>query len=272
MNHSTADSALQSRRPVNTPRVWIAVMVLLGYIAVFYGIAQSSGIPYGDWFESAENAIRSALIPLAVGSGFLILCLAVLRWSAMWRDPVRMPTNRLQVMLLLLFAGIILIRLLFTRWGDVPVDLLLVVLGVGVGVGFAEEMALRGIFLRGMRTNGRSEGRAVLWTCIAFGLLHIPNIFLGVGLLGISQLLLAALTGFVLYLFRRRFAWIVPAMLAHGIWDISVFLSADYLSETINSVTIALTFLLQILALVGLIQFVRKEREPVGMDSVSLTP
>jgi uncharacterized protein len=102
-------------------------------------------------------------------------------------------------------------------------------------------------------------------------LLHIPNIFLGVGLLGISQLLLAALSGFILYLFRRRFAWIVPAMLAHGLWDISVFLSADYLSETINSVTIALTFLLQILALVGLIQFVRKEREPVGMDSASLT-
>ncbi len=258
-----ADSAPELRRPMSALNVWIAVSVLLGYIAVFYGIAQSSGIAYSDWFANAANATRSALIPLAVGSGFLILCLAVLRWNAIWRDPVRLPTNRLQVALLLLFAGIILVRLLFIRWSEVPVDLLLVVLGVGVGVGFAEEMALRGIFLRGMRTNGRSEGRAVLWTCIAFGLLHIPNIFLGTGVFGIAQLLLAALTGFILYLFRRRFAWIVPAMIAHGVWDISVFLSAKYLSETMNNLTLGLTLLMQILALVALVQFVRRERAPV---------
>lgn len=245
----------------------LAALCLIIYVAVFYGIAWSSGIPYGEWFASAENATRSALIPLAVGSGFLILCLAVLRWNAIWRDPVRLPTNRLQLMLLLLFAGIILIRLLFIRWSEVPVDLLLVVLGVGVGVGFAEEMALRGIFLRGMRTNGCSEGRAVLWTCIAFGLLHIPNIFLGTGVFGIAQLFLAALTGFILYLFRRRFAWIVPAMIAHGLWDISVFLSAKYLPETINNLTLGLTVLMQILALVALIQFVRREQAPVTMPA-----
>jgi membrane protease YdiL (CAAX protease family) len=161
-----------------------------------------------------------------------------------------------------LFVGTIVLRLVFIKWGEVPTDLLLVVIAVGIGVGFAEEMALRGVFLRGVRTNGRSEGRAVLWTTIAFGLLHIPNIFLGTGLTGIAQLLLAALSGFVLYLFRRRFAWIVPAMIAHGIWDISVFLSKDYLSPAINTLTIALTAVIQLLALIALVQFVRSERQP----------
>lgn len=267
--NSTKHAASTAKRRLFAPSVALATIGLFAYIAIFYGIAQASGIAYGQWFATADNALHSALIPLLAGSGFLAMFMLVFRWNALWRDPVRLPTDRLQATLMLLFIGIIMLRLLFIRWQDVPTELLLVVLGVGTGVGFAEEMALRGIFLRGMRTNGRCEGRAVLWTCIAFGLLHVPNIFLGTGVLGISQLLLAALTGFILYLFRRRFAWIVPAMVAHGVWDISVFLSADYLSETLNTLTIALTFLMQILTLVALVQFVRRERDPVLIGSNS---
>lgn len=244
-----------------SPSVAIGTLCLIAYITVFYGIAQASGIDYGNWFANANNAIHSALIPLVAGSLLLIAFLVLSRWTAVWRDPVRLPTNRLHATLMALFVGAIVLRLVFIQWGDVPVDFLLVVIAVGIGVGFAEEMALRGIFLRGMRTNGRSEGNAVLWTCIAFGLLHIPNIFLGTGLLGIAQLLLAGLTGFVLYLFRRRYAWIFPAMIAHGIWDISLFLSGNYLSPTINTITIALSFAIQALAIIALFQFVRNERK-----------
>ena len=248
-----------------SPSVAIGTLCLIAYIAVFYGIAQASGIDYGEWFVNANNAIHSALIPLVAGSLLLIAFLLLSRWNAVWRDPVRLPTNRLHATLIYLFVGTIVLRLVFIKWGEVPTELLLVVIGVGIGVGFAEEMALRGVFLRGMRTNGRSEGRAVLWTTIAFGLLHIPNIFLGTGLFGIVQLLLAGLTGFVLYLFRRRFAWIVPAMIAHGIWDISVFLSKDYLSQTMNTITLALTAVIQLLAIIALVRFVRSEGEAVNV-------
>ena len=252
-----------------SPSVAIGTLCLIAYIAVFYGIAQASGIDYGEWFANANNAIHSALIPLVAGSLLLIAFLLLSRWNAVWRDPVRLPTNRLHATLIYLFVGTIVLRLVFIKWGEVPTELLLVVIAVGIGVGFAEEMALRGVFLRGMRTNSRSEGRAVLWTTIAFGLLHIPNIFLGTGLFGIVQLLLAGLTGFVLYLFRRRFAWIVPAMIAHGIWDISVFLSKDYLSPAMNTIAIALTAVIQLLAIIALVQFVRSEREPVKIDATN---
>ena len=248
-----------------SPSVAIGTLCLIAYIAVFYGIAQASGIDYGEWFANANNAIHSALIPLVAGSLLLIAFLLLSRWNAVWRDPVRLPTNRLHATLIYLFVGTIVLRLVFINWGEVPTELLLVVIAVGIGVGFAEEMALRGVFLRGMRTNSRSEGRAVLWTTIAFGLLHIPNIFLGTGLFGIVQLLLAGLTGFVLYLFRRRFAWIVPAMIAHGIWDISVFLSKDYLSQTMNTITLALTAVIQLLAIIALVRFVRSEGEAVNV-------
>lgn len=245
------------------PSVAAASLCLIGYIAVFYGMAQATGIDYQDWFASAANALRSALFPLIAGSALLLVFLAWSRWNAVWRDPYRLPTNRLHATLMLLFVATILLRLVSIQWGAVPTDLLLVVIGVGIGVGFAEEMALRGVFLRGMRSCGRCEGQAALWTCVAFGLLHIPNIFLGVGVLGIAQLVMAALTGFVLYLFRRRFARIVPAMIAHGVWDISVFLGKDYLPAAIATASLALTGVIQVLALVALLLFVRSETQPV---------
>lgn len=245
------------------PSVAAGTACLVAYIAVFYGIAQASGIDYQEWFANARNALRSALIPLVAGSALLLVFLGWSRWNAVWRDPYRLPTNRLHATLMLLFVATILLRLVFIQWGAVPTDLLWVAIGVGVGVGFAEEMALRGVFLRGMRSCSRSEGQAVLWTCVAFGLLHIPNIFLGVGLLGIAQLVMAALSGFVLYLFRRRFAWIVPAMIAHGIWDISVFLSKDYLPPVISTASLVLTGVIQVLALVALVLFVRSETKRV---------
>ena len=141
-----------------SPSVAIGTLCLIAYIAVFYGIAQASGIDYGEWFANANNAIHSALIPLVAGSLLLIAFLVWSRWNAVWRDPVRLPTNRLHATLIYLFVGTIVLRLVFINWGEVPTDLLLVVIAVGIGVGFAEEMALRGVFLRGMRTNGRSEG------------------------------------------------------------------------------------------------------------------
>ncbi len=120
------------------------------------------------------------------------------------------------------------VRLVGIEWALVPGRLLLAIVAAGVLVGFAEEMMFRGIFLRGMRTGGRSESRAMLWTTLAFGALHLPNVFLGTGVAGLAQVPLAALTGVTLYLFRRGFAAIVPAMVAHGLWDISAFLDLNH--------------------------------------------
>ncbi|HEX3224001.1 MAG TPA: CPBP family intramembrane glutamic endopeptidase [Nocardioides sp.] len=61
----------------------------------------------------------------------------------------------------------------------------LAIVAAGVLVGFAEEMVFRGIFLRAMRAGARPEGQAALWTAVAFGLFHLPNVFLGTGLLGL---------------------------------------------------------------------------------------
>ena len=61
-----------------SPSVAIGTLCLIAYIAVFYGIAQASGIDYGEWFANANNAIHSALIPLVAGSLLLIAFLVCL--------------------------------------------------------------------------------------------------------------------------------------------------------------------------------------------------
>lgn len=49
--------------------------------------------------------------------------------------------------------------------------------------------------------------------------------FLGTGLAGITQVLLAGLSGIALYYFRVAFGAIVVGMVMHGLFDVTTFLS-----------------------------------------------
>lgn len=49
---------------------------------------------------------------------------------------------------MLAWMAMIAFRLVGIQWSAVPPDLLLAILAAGVGVGFAEELLFRGLFLR----------------------------------------------------------------------------------------------------------------------------
>jgi hypothetical protein len=201
--------------------------MIVAYIVLVFGLQLSSGIPYVDWVSTPANGLRTAVIPLALGSLLLIAFLAVARWDMIWRDPGRLPMTTVMKVAIYFFIASILVRLVGVDWGTVKAGLLLVTIGSGVLVGFAEETLFRGIFLRSMRTNGRTEAVAALWTAIAFGLFHLPNLIVGSGLTQLLQVVLAALSGATLYAFRRYRGLILTAMIAHGIWDMSAFLAGS---------------------------------------------
>jgi len=242
------------------PRAAVAIGVAVLYTVAFISIPVVSGIEYADWFDTAENAARTGIAGLAAGSAVLLAFLALARWDMLWRDPARLPMSWLLWTPPLLFALVIGVRLVGIEWSVVPGRLLLAIVAAGVLVGFAEEMMFRGIFLRGMRTGGRAEGRAMLWTTLAFGALHLPNVFLGTGLAGLAQVPLAALTGVTLYLFRRGFGVIVPAMVAHGLWDISAFLDLNHGTGNAHDLALYGTLLAAAAALVALIALMRRDR------------
>lgn len=257
------------------PSVGVGIVVVLVYMAVSFGIQASSGIEYKDWFLNADNAYRAAVLPLVVCSVLLILFLLVARWDMVWRDPGRLTMSVLMKAALILFVVAILLRCAGIRWSDLPSDLVLAVAASSVLVGFAEETLFRGIFLRCLRTNGRAEGIAALWTAIGFGLFHLPNVFLGTGPGGLLQILLAALSGGTLYLIRRQFGFIIPAMIAHGIWDFSTFLDANFGTQLITLLSLVVTIVIAVIALIVLIQLARKEHvavTPRGIIGASPQP
>jgi membrane protease YdiL (CAAX protease family) len=237
------------------PSVAVGVAVWFAYSALTYAVQASAGVPYAEWFATAANAWRVGVLSLAVGTLLLIVFVSMVRWNHVWRDPQRLPTTTLMKAAMALWCLAIVVRLIGVRWSDVPLDLLWAIVGSGVLVGFAEETLFRGIFLRSLREGGRSEGRAAVWTSLCFGLFHLSNVWMGMGLVGLLQVFLAATSGVVLYVFRRHFGVLWPAMLAHGAWDISTFLTGSYAMPWVALTSLALqagVVLLGIAILVGL--------------------
>lgn len=210
------------------PSFAVAVGVWIAYTVVAVGVQASSGIAYADWFKTAANAWRTGVLSLAAGSVLLAAFIVVARWNHLWREPVRLTTTRLMKAALILWWAAIFLRFAGVRWNEVPLDLLAAIVATGVLVGFAEEILFRGIVLRGLREGGGSEAVAVVWTSVCFGLLHLPNLFMGTGWIGIVQIVAATASGALLYAFRRATGVLWPAMVAHGAWDISTFVAGGY--------------------------------------------
>jgi membrane protease YdiL (CAAX protease family) len=207
--------------------------------------------------------VRAAVIPLAVGSVLLIAFLAYARWDIVWRDPERLRTTTAMKIAMGLFIVLVVIRLVGVDYASAGVALVLVVVLTGVLVGFAEEALFRGIFLRCMRTGGRTEAHAALWTAVAFGLFHLPNLIVGSGIGQLAQVVLAGISGVTLYLFRRNRGLILVAMIAHGIWDISTFLSGSHGADWAALLSFAIFPIGVIAAVVALVSVWRTDRHTV---------
>jgi len=245
------------------PSVAAGVAIWLAYTVVTVAVQLSAGVPYTEWFSTAANAWRVGVLSLVAGTLLLLGCLAAARWNHLWRDPLRLPTTRLMKTAMALWWLLILVRLAGVRWGDVPPALLAAIVASGVLVGFAEETLFRGFFLRALRAGGRTEGRAALWVAVCFGLFHLPNVFMGTGVVGLLQVVLAATSGAVLYVFRRHFGLLWPAMVAHGAWDISTFLAINYAQPWLPMVSLGLQPLVALLGIAILAGLVRHDEARV---------
>lgn len=255
------------------PTVAVGITVAVVYTVILSAIQQQSGIAYEEFFDSAYNAWRGPVLSLAIGSVLLLAFVAWARWDMLWRDPERLPVPRLAFALLGAFTVLVVVRASGIAYADIDPSLLVAVLCLGVLVGLSEELLFRGIVLRCLRNGQLSEGAAALWTATAFGLFHLPNVFLGTGAVGVVQVLLAGLSGIALYYFRVAGGAIVLAMVMHGLFDVTTFLSTDYGASWSTQVALPLQVVTWVLAgVVGLGLF-RKARgyrvTPTGVVQVS---
>ena len=108
--------------------------------------------------------------------------------------------------------------------------------------------------LRGRDARGRARGKAQrrCGAAVAFGLFHLPNIFMGTGPGALLQVFLAAGSGLALYAFRRFSTFIWVAVGAHGLWDISAFMDGVASGGVAHGIATGGSFLVSGLGLVSI--------------------
>ncbi|WP_104167279.1 CPBP family intramembrane glutamic endopeptidase [Arthrobacter sp. SX1312] len=176
------------------------------------------------------------------------------RWDSIFRDKERLQVPVMLRIAVAAFVIVIVLHLVFVDWSGLGMDLLIPIVIVGLLVGFAEETLFRGILLRGLRTDRRTELTVAVGTSVAFGVFHLTNLVTGSPVPAVlNQVLLATLTGAILYSFRRIGGLLLPAMIAHGLWDISLFLPPANPTRSSSLIGLALVVAIPVLGLVALV-------------------
>ncbi|MDF2893147.1 MAG: Abortive infection protein, partial [Clostridia bacterium] len=114
---------------------------------------------------------------------------------------------------------------------DITVLQYIIVLFFTIAVGFNEEIYFRGLALKFMEEKGRKK--AIIWTSIVFGVLHLANVLNGKNALYlILQMIFAFLVGFVLaeIVSITKSLWIV--IIWHAAHDYISSITSDALDKT----------------------------------------
>jgi len=204
------------------PRVWIGLVIWIGYIILVFAIQSATGISYDTWGDSAGNLFLGAGVSLIIASVLLAITTSLLGW---WRPAiheVRRSHHKWPIFVPILVTVAAVMNLAGTDWSAYSGAFLGASL-VLLLVGFTEEIVHRGLLLTALRSRF-SEVWVWLFTSALFAVMHFVNVLLGAPFAGtVSQVGAAFLMGTALYILRRVTGSLIWAMVLHGLWDFSVF-------------------------------------------------
>ena len=198
----------------------VGLVAVLGYLVVLTMTWLVQGVDYTTVGDSARNLARGVVLPVALGTAFLV---AVTTWLGWWRPAIRedrVVAPRWTLAVPATMALVAVLNVGSIRFGSVdPAWVVALVLGVCL-VGFAEELLTRGLVLVGLR--GRlTETWCWLLTSLLFGLVHGVNVLFGQSAGDtLQQMAVAFLSGSALYVARMATGTLVTAMVLHALWDL----------------------------------------------------
>jgi len=204
--------------------VWGWIVVVVVYLGVVQGagalLTSGTDFEYGK-FPDSETVLRALVAPVGISMLFTVAVVSLLGWwRPVWRDD--RPVQRwVRIVPTLLIAAVI-VGTNYSELVDHGLGYTALFLGGALMVGFTEETMFRGLGVVTFRSNGFSESKVALWTCVIFGLAHGTNIFTE-GTSAILQVLVTALAGYFFYLTRRVSGGLLLAIVAHGLWDFGLF-------------------------------------------------
>ncbi|WP_084106691.1 CPBP family intramembrane glutamic endopeptidase [Demequina sp. NBRC 110056] len=208
------------------PSLWVALAVFVIYCAIVVVMWTINDVDYASVQDSTQQAVDGIVVPIAIGSVFLIVATTVLGW---WRPAIAEPRRsapRWMIVIPLLFGVGGLVTVAGSDLGAIETGHLLAILGGVALVGFAEELLNRGVLVVGARGKG---GEVFVWfvTCLMFGLLHAINAFFGQGAgQTVLQIVMAFLFGSIFYISRRATGTIILGMIVHALWDAGTLTAA----------------------------------------------
>jgi membrane protease YdiL (CAAX protease family) len=242
------------------PRVWIGLVIWIGYIVIVFAIQKATGIPYDTWGDSAGNLFFGAGLSLIVATVLLAITTSLLGW---WRPAIheaQRSHHKWPIFVPVLIAIAAVLNLAGTDWSAYSGAFLGASL-VLLLVGFTEEMVHRGLLLTALRSRF-SEVWVWLITSVLFAVMHFVNVLLGAPVAGtISQVGAAFLMGTALYILRRVTGSLIWAMVLHGLWDFSVFATGVGTPSSIAAVSNILYLLAGVIGLAVVWFVIRGARE-----------
>jgi membrane protease YdiL (CAAX protease family) len=201
----------------------VALAVYVVWQTINSGIQVAGTGPDGiDLLDLVQHGVAPSL---AAASLFLLAVVLGFRWWAevgLTQGP--QPGTLRVIWPWLLFLALFAANALSA--GLPPLSVTLFILLNTAFVGWSEEVMFRGIILRGLY---RSFGiwAAILGSSLAFGAIHVLNVFLTGDLRGaVIQAMAAFLSGVFLASVRLRCGSLWTGIVLHALWDAGTFLVA----------------------------------------------
>jgi len=179
-----------------------------------------------NYFNAEYGSVQMILAILPAELIVIVGLFGLVNWKFGWKEiGFKVPTQKSLVWILplyiVLFAGWVLFILNIKnlninpeQWGNFWIIGLVTML-----VGIAEETMFRGVLLHALAEK-MSARRAVIYSAIAFSLLHSINIISGVPIAGMAiQLVLTFIAGFYLGAVMLKIKSIIPLIIWHWFWD-----------------------------------------------------
>jgi membrane protease YdiL (CAAX protease family) len=132
----------------------VAIGIFLAHLAVVVAVWRINRVNYDEIFSSRETVVRGVVVPLGLGAVLLAVATTWLGWwrPVLFEDSRTGPTWALAVPVLFGIAGVLVASQIDVRSSNARV-LPLIAVAVLI-VGFAEEVATRGVLNVGTRDGG----------------------------------------------------------------------------------------------------------------------